>query len=84
MEATSVRGEYVNGSHVRFAQRSEHHDSKQPVLVVFTHEDLEALQEGLCNPVLLFHKHFKKVVRPNIVLSRKQFWKVGALIAICW
>lgn len=26
----------MNGSYIRFAQRNEHHDSKQPALVVFT------------------------------------------------
>ena len=37
--ATTIGGRHqVNGSYVRFAQRSEHHDSKQPVLVVFTED----------------------------------------------
>ncbi|KAK6171140.1 hypothetical protein SNE40_019394 [Patella caerulea] len=33
---TSRKGEQVNGSFIRFAQRNEHHDSKQPILVIFT------------------------------------------------
>jgi hypothetical protein len=36
--ATTLNGESVNGTLVRFAQRLEHHDSKQPVLVVFSDE----------------------------------------------
>jgi len=36
--ATSLDGAAVNGSLVRFAQRHEHHDSKQPLLVVFTEQ----------------------------------------------
>jgi len=34
--ATSLDGVPVNGTFVRFAQRHEHHDSKQPLLVVFS------------------------------------------------
>lgn len=33
---TSINGQHVNGSYVRFAQRREHHESKQPILVVYT------------------------------------------------
>ncbi|ESP04061.1 hypothetical protein LOTGIDRAFT_110168 [Lottia gigantea] len=33
---TSRKGDHVNGSYIRFAQRNEHHDSKQPILVVYT------------------------------------------------
>nr|QKV26404.1 ADMP [Lottia goshimai] len=33
---TSRTGDHVNGSYIRFAQRNEHHDSKQPILVVYT------------------------------------------------
>lgn len=33
--AQSVNGQYT-GSYLRFAQRNQHHDSKQPILVVFT------------------------------------------------
>ncbi|CAC5409587.1 Bone morphogenetic protein 4,Protein decapentaplegic,Bone morphogenetic protein 6,Bone morphogenetic protein 2-A,Growth/differentiation factor 3,Bone morphogenetic protein 2,Univin,Bone morphogenetic protein 3,Protein DVR-1,Derriere protein,Protein 60A,Bone morphogenetic protein 2-B [Mytilus coruscus] len=33
---TSMSGQHVNGSYVRFAQRREHHESKQPILVVYT------------------------------------------------
>ncbi|KAK3089798.1 hypothetical protein FSP39_006621 [Pinctada imbricata] len=41
VETTSVRGKQVNGTkidnpRVRFAQRHQHHDSKQPILVVYT------------------------------------------------
>ncbi|XP_013393347.1 bone morphogenetic protein 7 [Lingula anatina] len=36
--AKSLDGAHLNGTYVRFAQRSEHHDSKQPILVVFTDE----------------------------------------------
>jgi len=32
-------GVAVNGTLVRFAQRQEHHDSKQPVLVVFSEQN---------------------------------------------
>ena len=42
-----MRGEYVNGSHIRFAQRGEHHDSKQPTLVVFTDQIEEQDVEGI-------------------------------------
>ncbi|XP_046361660.1 bone morphogenetic protein 2-like [Haliotis rufescens] len=38
---TSLHGHHVNGSYIRFAQRNEHHDSKQPILVVFTEEHLQ-------------------------------------------
>jgi len=37
--ATSLDGAAVNGTFVRFAQRHEHHDSKQPVLVVFSEQN---------------------------------------------
>ena len=33
---TGGRGIHVNGSYIRFAQRHEHHESKQPILVIFT------------------------------------------------
>lgn len=33
---TSINGQHVNGSYVRFAQRREHHESKQPILVLYT------------------------------------------------
>ena len=33
-------GHHVNGTWVRFAQRSEHHDSKQPVLVTYTQDNI--------------------------------------------
>ncbi len=39
MTATSLQGTHVNGSYLRFAQRLEHHDSKQPNLVVFTEDN---------------------------------------------
>ena len=32
----SSQGQRYNGSYIRFAQRHQHHDSKQPILVVFT------------------------------------------------
>ena len=41
--ATSIGGVHVNGTYFRFAQRSQHHDSKQPVLVVFTEEMAQRL-----------------------------------------
>ena len=40
LTATSLEGVAVNGTLVRFAQRNEHHDSKQPLLVVFTEQNL--------------------------------------------
>lgn len=33
-------GREVNGSYVRFAQRHQHHDSKQPILVVYTDDGM--------------------------------------------
>jgi len=39
LTATSLDGVAVNGTLVRFAQRHEHHDSKQPVLVVFSEQN---------------------------------------------
>ncbi len=38
LTTTSLGGRHVNGSYVRFAQRSHHHNSKQPQLVVYTDE----------------------------------------------
>jgi bone morphogenetic protein 2/4 len=36
MTASLASGQSVNDTVVRFAQRGQHHDSKQPVLVTFT------------------------------------------------
>ncbi|GAB1598917.1 bone morphogenetic protein 7 [Argonauta hians] len=36
VRATLMSGEILNGTFIRFAQRKAHHDSKQPILVVFT------------------------------------------------
>lgn len=41
VKSTSLSGESLNGSSVRFAQRKEHHDTKQPILVVFTDDGLQ-------------------------------------------
>lgn len=38
LTTTSLGGRHVNGSYIRFAQRSHHHNSKQPQLVVYTDE----------------------------------------------
>jgi len=47
--ATSLDGVAVNGTLVRFAQRHEHHDSKQPVLVVFSEQNTVAADDtGEC------------------------------------
>ena len=40
LTATSLDGVAVNGTLVRFAQRHEHHDSKQPLLVVFSEQNM--------------------------------------------
>lgn len=40
VSTTSVIGHEVNGSYVRFAQRHQHHDSKQPILVVYTDDGM--------------------------------------------
>ncbi|XP_069123479.1 bone morphogenetic protein 7-like [Argopecten irradians] len=37
---TSSTGRHVNGSYVRFAQRKEHHESKQPILVAYTDDGM--------------------------------------------
>ncbi|GFS01424.1 bone morphogenetic protein 7-like [Elysia marginata] len=37
--AETVSGRHVTGSFLRFAQRNEHHDSKQPVLVIFAEDE---------------------------------------------
>jgi len=42
LTATSLDGVAVNGTLVRFAQRHEHHDSKQPLLVVFSEQNMLA------------------------------------------
>lgn len=34
--AQTSSGHFYNGSYIRFAQRNQHHDSKQPIVVVFT------------------------------------------------
>lgn len=41
VKATSLSGEILNGTLVRFAQRKEHHDTKQPILVLFTDDGLQ-------------------------------------------
>ncbi len=41
LTARSLTGSDLNGTLFRFAQRSHHHDSKQPVLIAFTEEDLQ-------------------------------------------
>lgn len=41
--ATSMEGEHVNGTLVEFAQRYQHHDSKQPLLAVFTEDEMRTL-----------------------------------------
>jgi hypothetical protein len=38
LEWVSPRGNQNIPYELRFAQRSEHHDSKQPLLVIYTHE----------------------------------------------
>lgn len=40
VSTTSVVGKDVNGSYVRFAQRHQHHDSKQPIMVVYTDDGM--------------------------------------------
>ncbi|GFN96339.1 bone morphogenetic protein 7-like [Plakobranchus ocellatus] len=47
--AQTASGQHVNGSYVRFAQRNEHHDSKQPVLVIFA-EDEERKHANYISP----------------------------------
>ncbi|RUS72705.1 hypothetical protein EGW08_019541, partial [Elysia chlorotica] len=37
--AETTSGRHVNGTFVRFAQRNEHHDSKQPALVIFAEDE---------------------------------------------
>ncbi|KAK3760589.1 hypothetical protein RRG08_022871 [Elysia crispata] len=37
--AETTSGRHVNGTLVRFAQRNEHHDSKQPALVIFAEDE---------------------------------------------
>ena len=47
-------GELVNGTLIRFAQKSEHHDSKQPVLVVFSDEGHLKTEPGmLCRSYII-------------------------------
>ena len=58
LRATSLDDVAVNGTLVRFAQRHEHHDSKQPLLVVFTEQNrLNALHAGnntgLCTVLMI-------------------------------
>ncbi|KAK2165714.1 hypothetical protein LSH36_46g07046 [Paralvinella palmiformis] len=36
IRASAPDGTSVNGSYIRFAQRTQHHESKQPILVVFS------------------------------------------------
>ncbi|XP_061175171.1 bone morphogenetic protein 2-B-like [Saccostrea echinata] len=40
VSTTTVIGHEVNGSYIRFAQRHQHHDSKQPILVVYTDDGM--------------------------------------------
>ena len=53
--AETTSGRHVNGSFIRFAQRNEHHDSKQPVLVIFAEDEgrkhanyISPDDEGVC------------------------------------
>ncbi|XP_064626089.1 bone morphogenetic protein 7-like [Lineus longissimus] len=48
--ATTLSGFPVNGTLVRFAQRFEHHDSKQPVLVAFTDDGRRTQHRNYINP----------------------------------
>ncbi|CAI9723379.1 morphogenetic 2-like [Octopus vulgaris] len=41
VRATVMSGEPINSTFIRFAQRRAHHDSKQPILVVFTDDGLQ-------------------------------------------
>lgn len=64
-------GHEVNGSYVRFAQRHQHHDSKQPILVVYTDDGMsrhpnyispndegkKIRVNGIC---ILYQRDFKK------------------------
>ena len=45
LTATSLDGVSVNGTLMRFAQRHEHHDSKQPVLVIFSEQNMINVQQ---------------------------------------
>ncbi len=40
----------MNGTYLRFAQRAEHHDSKQPVLIAFTEDDMERIAAAYTQP----------------------------------
>lgn len=77
VSTTSVIGHEVNGSYVRFAQRHQHHDSKQPILVVYTDdgmsrhpnyispndEDYLQIKEDIAKKERARLRNFKQVVR---------------------
>ncbi|XP_076458095.1 bone morphogenetic protein 2-like isoform X2 [Babylonia areolata] len=48
--AKALKGQTYSGSYLRFAQRNHHHDSKQPILVVFSDDATAAKQPTFVSP----------------------------------